>query len=143
MAVNGKKEPEVELETPNGGPLDPPKPGNELFEGQAKSMKITRDVNPHQLMTEIDDRLSDRERFQVVAHLEDDDSPVSEENPLTLYIHGDADMRTVRGVVESHEKDDNYGLTDEEREINALKAKLKDGKDLPPAELNKLLRAML
>lgn len=125
------------------GLLKPPAEGKELFEGEVKTLTVTTDVNVAQLMDEVDDRLGDPERYQVVARLEDDESPVSKKNPLILYVHGDADMRTVRGVVESHEKDEHYGLSDEEREINSLREKLRSGKDLPAAELNKLLRAIL
>jgi hypothetical protein len=94
-------------------------------------------------MDEIDTRLGNPDKFHVVGHLEHDNEPVSEKNPLILYVYGGADMRTVRGVVESHEKNPNYGLTDEERRLNELKEKLKSGKDLPAAELNQLLRSML
>lgn len=144
MAVNEKKnaEPEIEEETPSGV-LVPPKPGQELFDGKAKTLRVTKDVNVAQLLNEVDARLNDVERFQVVAHLEDDDNPVSEENPLTLHIAGDPDMRTVRGVVDSHEKDDSYGLTEEEKDISDLREKLRSGKDLPAAELNRLLRSIL
>lgn len=141
MAVNTKKdEAPEELETPSGLLDEHPEP---IFGGEAKSLKVTNDVNVHQLIDEIDTRLGDRERFHVVGHLEDDDNPVSEQNPLTLYVHGGADMRTVRGVVESHDKDPNYGLSDEDRRINELKGKLRSGKDLPAAELNELLRSIV
>lgn len=144
MAVKADKSkaPE-ELETPNGL-LTPPKDQDEaIFGGEAKSLKVTKDVNVHQLIDEIDARLSDPQRYHVVGHLKDDDNPVSEKNPLTLYVHGDADMRTVRGVVESHDKDSDYGLTDEERGLNKLKEKLRSGEDLPAAELNRLLRSIV
>lgn len=134
---------DVEMETPNGGMLAPPAPGDEVFEGQAKSLKVIKDVNVGQLMDEIDERLGDPEKYHVVGHWENDNIPVSADNPLTLFVAGGADMRTVRGAVESHVKDDHYGLSEEEREINDLKAKLKSGKDLPTADLNKLLRSIL
>jgi len=123
--------------------LTPPKPGEELFGGEGKSYKVTKDVHPFQLMEEVYARLGDRTKYEVAAHLEDDDKPVSEENPLTLHLYGDVDLRTVRGVVESHEKDEDYGLSDEEKELNALKARLASGEDLPTSELNRLLRSML
>lgn len=145
MAVNAGKTDEApdELETPSGL-LNPPKDHAEaLFGGEAKSLVVTKDVQVHQLMAEIDERLGDRKKYHVVGHLEDDDRPVSEKNPLTLYVHGGADLRTVRGAVESHERDDHYGLSDEERRINELKDRLRSGDDLPGAELNELLRAMI
>jgi hypothetical protein len=142
MAVNtdkGNEAPE-ELETPSGTLKEVAEP---IFGGEAKSLKVTKDVNVHQLIDEIDERLGDRDKYHVVGHLEDDGNPVSEKNPLTLYIHGGADMRTVRGVVESHDKDPNYGLSDEDKRINELKDKLKSGKDLPADELNELLRSIV
>lgn len=123
--------------------LTPPKPGEELFEGQGKSYAVTKDVHPLQLIDEVYYRLGDRDKYQVVAHLEDDDNPVSEDNPLTLHLLGDVDLRTVRGVVESHVKDPDYGLDDKEKELKALAARLTSGEDLPVADLNKLLRGVL
>jgi len=144
MAVKTNKDDAPEELEPPYGLLKPPKDlGAALFDGEAKSIKVTKDVNLHQLVTEVDERLGDPQRYNVVAHVEDLAQPVSEENPLTLYVHGDADMRTVRGVVESHVKDEHFGLSEEERRINELKSKLRSGKDLPAAELNELLRAML
>jgi hypothetical protein len=141
MAVNANKEYSDAPEEPVGL-LMPPKAGQELFDGAGKSYKVTKDVRPGQLIEEIYERLGDRSKFEVVAHL-DDDAPVSEDNPLTLHLLGDVDLRTVRGVVESHEKDENFGLSDEEAKLNVLKDRLTSGEDLPVKELNKLLRSML
>lgn len=138
MAVNAKKDSPEETVL-----LTPPKAGEELFEGQGKSYAVTKDVHPLQLIDEVYSRLGDRDKYQVVVHLEDDDNPVSEDNPLTLHLLGDIDLRTVRGVVESHVKDPDYGLDDEEKELNALAARLSSGEDLPAAELNQLLRGMI
>lgn len=144
MAVNPKKDldeaPEEELETPPGTlkPVD-----NPIFGGDAKSLVVESDVNVHQLIDEIDERLGNRDKFQVVGHLEDDENPVSPQNPLTLYVHGGADMRTVRGAVESHDKDPNYGLTAADKRLNELREKLQSGQDLPAAELNEILRSIL
>lgn len=141
MAVKtSKDEVPEELETPSGVLQEVETP---IFGGEAKTLKVTSDVHVHQLMDEIDARLGNPEKFHVVGHLEHDDKPVSEQNPLTLYVYGGADMRTVRGAVESHDKDPNYGLTEEEQRLNGLKEKLRSGKDLPAAELNELLRSML
>jgi hypothetical protein len=142
MAVNTNKDDEApaELETPSGVLEAVEEP---IFGGDAKSLVVTKDVNVHQLINEIDGRLGDPDKYHVVGHLEDDDNPVSEQNPLTLYVHGGADMRTVRGVVESHDKDPDYGLSDEDRRISELKSKLQSGEDLPAAELNELLRSII
>lgn len=124
--------------------LTPPKPGEEIFEGKGKSYEVTKDVNPHQLIEEVYARLGNRDKYQVVAHLEDDDNPVSEKNPLTLHLLGDdVDLRTVRGVVETHEKDEHYGVSDEEKELRSLEARLADGEDLPAEDLNKVLRGII
>lgn len=142
MAVNQKKGSDEEPEQAFGL-LKAPKEGTELFEGNAKTMTVTKDVNPGQLMEEVYERLGDRKKFEVVAQVEDDEGEISEENPLVLHVFGDADMRTVRGVVESHEKDPNYGVSDDERELRELADRLTSGEDLPAADLNKLLRGML
>lgn len=123
--------------------LTPPKEGEELFEGQGKSYVVTKDVHPLQLIDEVYARLGDRDKYQVVAQFEDDESPVSESNPLTLHLLGDVDLRTVRGVVDTHEKDPDYGLAEGEKELKSLAARLTSGEDLPVADLNKLLRGVL
>lgn len=144
MAVNAKKNAQDDDEFEGaGGRLTLPAQGKELFDGEAKSLSVTKDVNVMQLIDEVDDRLGDPQRYQVVGQIEDETAEVSKANPLTLFVHGDADMRTVRGAVESHEKDENYGLSADDRKINELKKKLRSGKDLPAEELNILLRAML
>lgn len=145
MAVKTKKGSEApeELETPSGGLLDAPEPGTEVFGGEGQKLTVTKDVNAHQLMEEVYDRLGDRDKYQVAAVLEDDYAPVSEENPLVLYVLGDADMKAVEDAVEQHEKDEHWGLSEEEQKINDLKARLKDGEDLPTADLNTLLRAIV
>lgn len=130
-------------EPPESALLTPPKPGDEFFEGEGKSYEVTKDVHPLQLIDEVYARLGDRSKFEVVASLEDDDSPVSEENPLVLHLLGNVDLRTVRAVVETHEKNPNYGLDDEEIQINELKERLLSGEDLPAADLNTLLRSIL
>jgi hypothetical protein len=123
--------------------LTPPPAGEEMFEGKGKSYVVTKDVHPLQLIDEVYSRLGDRDKYQVVAQVEDDDNPVSEDNPLTLHLLGDVDLRTVRGVVESHVKDAEYGLAEGEKELKALAARLTSGEDLPVADLNKLLRGVL
>lgn len=143
MAVNPKKDRDEAPEEPEAfqsllKPVDEP-----IFGGEAKTLVVDRDVNLHQLVEEVYERLGNREKYQVVAHLEDDEIPVSPENPLTLYVHGGADMRTVRGAVESHDKDPNYGLTDADRRLQGLREKLQSGQDLPAAELNEVLRSLL
>ncbi len=142
MAVNPKKKADEAPEEPVGL-LTPPKTGTELFEGEGKSYEVTKDVNPAQLIEEVYERLGKRDKYQVVATLEDDDSPVSEENPLVLHLFGDVDLRTVRGVVESHEKDDSFGVSKEEAALNELADRLRSGEDLSSGELNTLLRSML
>ena len=122
--------------------LTPPRPGEEFFGGEGKSYEVTRDVHPLQLIDEVYDRLGDRSKYEVVAHLEDDDSPVSESNPLTLHLTGNVDLRTVRAVVETHEKNPDYGLDSEEIQINGLKERLLSGEDLPASDLNVLLRSI-
>lgn len=124
--------------------LTPPKKGEELFGGEGKFLTVTKDVHPLQLMDEVYARLGDRTKYEVVCVLEDDDNPVSEENPLVLHVMGNSvDLRTVRGVVESHEKDEHYGRTEEEKHLEELKERLRSGEDLPASELNALLRSML
>ncbi len=123
--------------------LTPPKAGEELFEGKGQSLGVTKDVHPLQLIDEVYSRLGDRDKYQVVAQVEDDDTLVSESNPLTLHLLGDIDLKAVEAVVEAHEKDESYGLDDGEKELRALASRLTSGEDLPAADLNKLLRGML
>lgn len=145
MAVKSDKEqaPE-ELETANGGLLDPPQEGSEFFEGEGKSYTVTKDVNPVQLLHEVEEKLGDRDRFQVIVQGAKPGRKVSEENPLTIHVHGEgADMRKVRGVVESHTPDPHFGVSQEDQEVDALRKKLQGGKDLTVAELNKVVRSLI
>lgn len=125
----------------NGGLMTPV--ANPLFNGEVKTIEVTKDVNVHQLLHEVEERLGDRDKFQVVLNLEDDRAPVSESNKLQIHVHPtDVDMRTVRGVVESHVPDPAWGRTAEEIEIENLKARLLEG-DLALPELNKIMRSIL
>lgn len=117
------------------GMLTPPKDGHQPFDGKAKSLTIGKPVNEGQLIEEVYTRLGDRDAFEVaIAGAEPDQ---------TLYVLGDVDMRTVRGVVESHVPDPEHGLDESEKEIRQLKERLASGEDLEGAELNKLLRSLL
>jgi len=132
MAVSTRKDDEQD----NVGRLTPPAGGHVPFDGKAKSLKVSKEINAYQLIQEVYERLGDRSAYEVVLADGDDGTPL-------LYVLGDVDMRTVRGVVESHTPDDGYGLSDEEREIHRLKERLRGGEDLAGSELNKLMRAML
>jgi hypothetical protein len=116
---------------------------NPLWGGDVTSLKVTRDVNLHQLLWEIDERLGDRAKYHVVMELAKEGEPVSTKNPLMVHVHpGDTDMRTVNSVVKAHVPDADWGKTDEQKEIESLKARLLEG-DLALPELNKILRSIL
>jgi hypothetical protein len=131
MAVN-------EQDDATTGMLTPPKAGEVLFEGNAKSLKVGKplvDVNAHQLIEEVYAHLGDRERFEVV--LTDDGTE------HVVHVLGDADMDGVRAVVKAHTADPHYGMSDEARKVEGLRERLRSGEDLPQEDLNTLLRAML
>lgn len=130
MAVNTAKDGDD-----MAGMLTPPKHGHVPFDGAAKSMQVVKDVNAHQLIEEVYGRLGDRDAFEVVL--------TGEGAEQVLYVLGEVDMRTVRGVLESHVPDPYYGLSEEDRKVNKLRERLRSGEDLPAEELNTLLRAML
>lgn len=119
------------------GLLTPPRGGHQPFDGQAKSLTITRDINAQQLMDEVFDRLGGRDNHQLALVDKEDGTP------RVLYVKGDVDMRTVRGVVDSHVPNLDHGLSDEQIRVERLKERLSGGEDLSGAELNQLLRAML
>lgn len=126
-----------------GGALVPHKSGGSPFDGEGKSLVVTKPVNAAQLIEEVYDRLGDRQRFQVVLQDSGDGQPYSESNPATLHVFpADVDMRTVRGAVESHVLDAHFGMTDEERGLNDLCARLTT-EDLSNEELNRVLRGLL
>lgn len=131
MAVNTDKDaPDEDF----SGMLIPPKGGHEPFDGKAKSLKIGKPVHEAQLIEEVYARLGDRDAFEVVV--------TGSESEQLLYVLGDVDMRTVRGVVESHTPDPDHGLDEGEKEIRQLKERLKSGEDLPASDLNKLIRSL-
>jgi hypothetical protein len=130
MAVNTDKDDEQ-----GTGRLTPPVGGHLPFDGKGKSLKIGKEVNAFQLIQEVYERLGDRDAYEVVLADGDDEQ--------FLHVLGDVDMRTVRGVVESHTPDDGYGLDEGEKEIQQLKERLRGGEDLSESDLNKIVRAML
>lgn len=117
------------------GLLAAPREGLVPFGGKAKSLEIGKDVNEHQLVEEVYDRLGDRDAFEVVV--------AGEPGQQSLYVLGDADMGAVRQVVDAHTPDPDHGLDEGQREIRQLRDRLVGGEDLPASDLNKLLRAML
>lgn len=126
-----------------GGALVPHAAGNAPFEGQGKTLAVTKPVNVAQLLEEVYDRLGDHQKYNVVLVSEHDTGDFSEAQPGTLHVHpADADMRKVRGVVESHVPDPDWGLDEEAREIRDLKAKLVEG-DLDQQQMNALLRRLV
>lgn len=125
------------------GLVTPHPSGGTPFDGEGKSMTVTREVNPSQLLDEVYDRLGDRSHYNVALQVKEWGLPVSEANPATLHVHpASVDMRTVRGAVESHVPDPHWGMDDEAIRLAGLKAKLAEG-DLGHEELNQLLRAVL
>lgn len=139
MTKRGDEAPEEESAL--GGPMKAPQ--SPLFDGDVKSLKVTKDVNLLQLLDEIDDRLGDRQKYQVVLEVEDHKAPVSETNPLTIHVHpAEVDMRTVRGVVESHVFNADHGKSASDKELEELKSRLAQG-DLALPELNKIVRSII
>lgn len=110
--------------------------------GEGKTLTITREVNPAQLLNEVYDRLGDRQEYNVALQVQEWGLPISEANPAVLHVHpATADMRTVRGAVDTHTPDPHYGMSEEQVELASLKARLAEG-DLGNEELNKLLRGI-
>lgn len=130
MAVNTGKDTE---EQP--GLLTPPKEGFVPFDGKAKSMTLSGDVAEHQLVEEVYSRLGDRDAYEVTV--------TGEPGKQVLWVLGDVDMRSVRGVVDSHRPDADFGLDEDGKTLRQLKERLKSGEDLPASDLNRLLRAVL
>ena len=116
---------------------------NPLWGGDVATLKVTRAVNTHQLLWEIDEKLGDRTKYHVVLEHEKPDEPVSVKNPLLVHVHpGDTDMRAVSAVVKAHVADPDWAKSEQEKEIEGLKARLLEG-DLALPELNKILRSIL
>lgn len=125
-----------------GGLLGEPKGGTAPFEGEGKTYEVTKPINPAQLIDEVYDRLANRQKYQVVIHVVDFDKEVSKDNPATIHVHpADADMRTVRGAVESHVPDPDFGMTQEQVELRDLRTRLAT-EDLTVQELNTIMRSI-
>jgi hypothetical protein len=133
--------PEEEPIQEGGGLMKAPQQA--LFDGDTKSVTVTHEVNLLQLLNEVEDRLGDRSHFQVVMEMADHKAPVSEMNPLIIHVHpAEADMRTVRGAVDSHSPDPDYGRSDADKKLEELKGRLRDG-DLSLKDLNTILRSVI
>lgn len=125
------------------GLLTPHPSGGAPFDGEGKTLTITKPVHPAQLLNEVYDRLGDRAHYNAALQVKEPFLPVSEANPAVLHIHpASVDMRTVRGVVESHAPDPRWGMDEQAAELADLKTRLAT-EDLGPEELNRLLRSIL
>lgn len=133
----------AELNEDNGpvAALEPLASGSAPFEGEGVSLEVTEDVNPTQLVEEVYTRLGNRDRFQVVVHYQHYGEPISEANPLTLYVHPQASTGVLAEVVGAHVKDPDWGLDDQDKRIRDLKERL-TSQDLSNQELNELLRTI-
>jgi hypothetical protein len=126
---------------PQGGLMKPV--ANPLFDGDVASLVVTRDVHVHQLLSEIDAKLADPAKYQVIMKVRDHLGAVSEANPLTLHIHpASTDLALVQSVVDAHVPNHDHGKTEQQKEIDALKARLREG-DLALPDLNKIFRSIL
>lgn len=134
MAVKTDK---TEHEVPETlGLLTPPAEGQVVFGGEGTALVLDKDVHEGQLIEEVYAHLGERDAFEVIT-TEDLDGV------KTLHVLGDADLDGVKSVVAAHTPDEDYGLSEKDKEIRDLTARLKGGEDLAPAELNVLLRRLL
>lgn len=117
------------------GLLTPPKPGEEVFDGQALAVPLSGDVHDAQLIEEVYGRLGDRDAFQVVT-------TEGVDGVKTLHVLGDTDVDTVKAVAQAHTPDPDFGLDEDGKRLRQLRERLKAGEDLPASELSALMRAM-
>lgn len=136
-----EKQPLEEEPIAMGGLMTPVE--NPMFGGDTVTVKVTKAVNANQLLFEVDEKLGDRDKYQVLLAAQDWTEPFSAKNPLLLHIHpADTDVKVVNGVVKAHVPDEHWGRTDEEKKISELKERLKEG-DLALPELNQILRSII
>jgi hypothetical protein len=142
-AVLGHVAPEAEPVEQAGGLMKPPPEGAALFGGDFTSLTVTQEINILQLVAEIDEQLGDPERYQVVVEPTVFGLPVSESNPLTVHVHpASVDLKVVKTVVDAHTPIPDYGKTDQDKQLDSLKERLREG-DLPLEDLNVILRSII
>lgn len=128
----GKDEQEPQEAT---GQLEPPAEGEVLFEGLGTAFPLEGEVHEIQLIEEVYEHLGDRDAFEVAT---------TEVNGVkTLHVLGEADIDGVKGVVQAHSPDPDYGLSEDDKHLRQLRERLKSGEDLSPSDMNTLLRAVL
>lgn len=103
--------------------------------------EVTREVGTQQLADEIGEAAGFDVQLSVVNRRPG--TPISEDNPAKVYVHPPVDGRMVRGKIKSHQIDDMYGLTSDQRDRIVLVGKLRRGEDLSKKELARALSLAL
>jgi len=111
------------------------------FDGDCYTTSLDRQVNVAQLGDEISEAVGFNVQLSVVNPCPG--TPISEDNPATMYIHPPVDGRVVRGKIRSHQIDDLYGLSEDQRARLTLTDKLRRGESLTEKEQATALRLAL
>lgn len=75
----------------------------------------------------------------VALVLADPYAEASESNEGTLFVHPAVEERVVRKVLKAHKADEQYGMSDAQREWPGIKQKIQEGEDLSAEELRQAL----
>lgn len=103
--------------------------------------ELDREVNTAQLADEIGESAGFEVQLSVVNRRPG--TPIGEDNPAKIYVHPPVDGRVVRGKIKSHQIDDLYGLTSDQRDRIVLVGKLRRHEELTPDETARVLRLAL
>lgn len=126
----------VEMEAVDGeimiNPLE-----NDPFQGEGAYIDLEGDkkYNVSQLASEIEQRTGERKvSIALVKH---------EGQRRMWFSPGGMDKRTVRGAVQSHRENENWGLSQDQVEVRDLLYRLKSGQTLSVEDTTKVLKSMV
>lgn len=104
--------------------------------------EVTKPIMLVQLQDEIEAKVG--ESVMVSSSQRDPDSEPSESNPLFLVVAPESlDGRSVRGVINSHIPNRDYGLSADAKENKSLVEKINAGQTLSPEEVTQALRMLI
>jgi hypothetical protein len=124
------------------------------FSGNSQVLTWNRDINLSQFNAELTSTLPGAQMisYQAIANVNDvltsGAAPiwaeVSDENPVVIYLSPSTiDLTQVQALLAAHRPDPYYGMSDQERLVAQVKAKLASGEVLTPEELTIALQALL
>lgn len=130
-------------------PSKPQKPAPEQgfrhlspFGEDAKEFEVTAPLDVSQFKAELEAKVGFEVHIALVQ--EDPFTPTSEDSPGVLFVSPESiDGRTVHGLIQTHEVDPDFHMTEADKTKRALREKIAAGEALSPQETTQALSVLL